>query len=374
MSVYPRGKKGIYVYDFQLEGHKFFGSTECTTKREALAFEATIRRCEQQRLATVKKSRSAPLTFEAALSKFLDEVVAFYSGSYRKTVLTAVDWLHKDSGIGASTLLRDIGPEKINEAIARRRGTGVKNATVNRTVTELLRRLFIRARDKWEQDVRRIEWKKFMMSEPKERVRSLGSHEEPALMETMRDDYLPAVRFKLKSGFRLIEVVNLRKSDIDWGRRTIAVTGKGNKKDTIPLSTELRDILWPLQNHPSEFVFTYVAASTRIIQNTGGRSVVRGERYQITYEGMKTAWRRHGPRKAGIEDFRMHDLRHTAATRLGRRANIKVVQKLLRHEDIATTAKYMHAFDDDVRDAMEAETASRQEVPQIVPQVDRKTS
>jgi integrase len=89
---------------------------------------------------------------------------------------------------------------------------------------------------------------------------------------------------------------------------------------------------------------------------------------------LRSAWRRFGPRKAGIEDFRLHDLRHTAATRLakGGKANIKVVQRLMRHEDIATTAKYMHAYDDDVLAAMEAETKSRQEVPQIVPQVVEK--
>ena len=40
MSVYPRGKKGIYVYDFQIERVPFFGSTGCTTKRDALAFES----------------------------------------------------------------------------------------------------------------------------------------------------------------------------------------------------------------------------------------------------------------------------------------------------------------------------------------------
>jgi integrase len=86
---------------------------------------------------------------------------------------------------------------------------------------------------------------------------------------------------------------------------------------------------------------------------------------------LATAWRRFGPRKAGIEDFRLHDLRHTAATRLakGGGANIKVVQRLMRHEDISTTAKYMHVYDEDVMEAMEAETKSRCEVPQIVPQV-----
>ncbi|MGB8017985.1 MAG: tyrosine-type recombinase/integrase, partial [Pseudolabrys sp.] len=69
-----------------------------------------------------------------------------------------------------------------------------------------------------------------------------------------------------------------------------------------------------------------------------------------------------------------HDLRHTAATRLGKggKANIKTVQRFLRHKDIASTVKYMHVFDEDVLEAMEAETESRQKVPQIVPQLIEK--
>jgi site-specific recombinase XerD len=77
---------------------------------------------------------------------------------------------------------------------------------------------------------------------------------------------------------------------------------------------------------------------------------------------------------APINIGRLHDLRHTAATRhlKGGKANLKVVQRLMRHEDIATTAKYAHAYDEDVLEAMEAETKSRREVPQIVPQVIEK--
>ena len=44
-----------------------------------------------------------------------------------------------------------------------------------------------------------------------------------------------------------------------------------------------------------------------------------------------------------------------------------MAQKLMRHENVATTAKYAHAFDEDVLAAMEAETAVRQQVPLQTP-------
>ena len=39
--------------------------------------------------------------------------------------------------------------------------------------------------------------------------------------------------------------------------------------------------------------------------------------------------------------------------------NLKLVQKLLRHEDVATTVKYAHADDEDLRIAMESVEKSR---------------
>ena len=55
-----------------------------------------------------------------------------------------------------------------------------------------------------------------------------------------------------------------------------------------------------------------------------------------------------------VDDFRFHDLRHTAATRLLRATgNLKVTQQYLGHADIGMTARYAHATTADVRDAVE---------------------
>jgi integrase len=344
---------GIYQYRFVVKGRAFSDTTGTADAREAKRIEDEAR---QRAIAEIRKGPAAagkPLTVAQAIDRFWNEVAdATYTGTYRQTVWTALQWLKTDSGIGTHTLLRELTPGLIEQAIGKRRGERVKAATVNRTVTELLRRVWLRARDVWDVPVRPIEWKKHMLAEPKERIRALDAKEETAIFDSIPDDYRAVIAFMLKSGFRLHEAVNLRQRDIDWTGATIRVIGKGKIASTIPLSTELRAILTPLRA-PTQFVFTYVAQRT-----SGGR--IKGERYPITYEGLKTAWRRYGaPGKADVADFRLHDLRHTAATRLGRKANIKVVQRFLRHENAATTAKYLHAFDDDVRAAMEAESNAR---------------
>lgn len=358
MSIFPRGKKGIYHYSFRLKGLQFQGTTETSDAKQAKAVE---RERYEEALVAIRTARivnGAPMTLDAAFDRFWEEVGSHYPNTWGKTVETALKWLadERKSGLNLNTLVRDLSAAMVTTAVAKRRGDGVSNSTVNKTVTLLLKQIWLRARDLWGQQVTPIEWKKLKLKTPLERITSLKSHEEPKLMEVMREDFLPLIQFAIKSGFRKAEICNMKKKDIDWGNRTISVLGKGGKLATIPLSTELRAILWPLMGNPTEHVFTFVSKRTRINPKTGIK-YIRGQVYPVSYSGLGTAWTRYA-KKAGLVDFHLHDLRHTAATRLAKVANIKVVQKLMRHSDIQTTAKYMAVYDDDLRAAMEAETAA----------------
>ncbi|MEW6256934.1 MAG: site-specific integrase [Pseudomonadota bacterium] len=367
MSVYrPKGSP-FYHFDFQHRGVRFHGSTGCTSRREAERYEDGQRQTAKEALREQSAAKSGPMTVNAAMGRFWDEVGQSYRGTYRETVDTALEWLV--GNLGPRTLIRTIGTPQVADLIRKRRaepkrrgnqpgsdGT-VSNATVNRTVTELLRRVLHRAKRLWGQEVQEIDWRALLLPEPRERVRELRDSEEAALFAQMRTDYHPILRFALLTGCRLAECVGLRWRHLDWGNRTITIIGKGGKVATLPLTSGLRALLWPLQGDHPDAVFTYISARA----TAAGR---RGERRPITYEGLKTQWRRC--KAAGeIEDFRFHDNRHTAATRLLRETgNLKLVQRLLRHEDIATTVKYAHASDEDLRQAMEAvaeRRAARQE-------------
>lgn len=59
--------------------------------------------------------------------------------------------------------------------------------------------------------------------------------------------------------------------------------------------------------------------------------------------------------KPGVDRLRIHDLRHTAATRLTRNTkNMKLVAQYLGHKDIKTTARYLHPDDKDLAEAAES--------------------
>jgi integrase len=356
LSVYKPAKSPYYAYDFQIRGVRFTGTTGCTGKREAETFEK--RRKEEGRVEV--KSRTAqehaPLNFATAAARYYLQVGQHLRGDGPSNCQWSIDWLERE--IGASTLLSSIDDALVAKLVGIRRGEGVKPATVNRSMTEPLRKILNRARDTWSQKVKKIDWKRHMLSEPKERVREMSHSEEIALFGNLRPDYQPVVRFAMQSGCRLCEIVpgkefpGLRWKDVDWAGRKITIMGKGRVLGTIPISPGIRELLFPLQGHHPEFVFTYVAQKRRDDR-------VRGQRYPMTREGLKTEWRR-AKLDAKLLDYRFHDNRHTAATGILRATgNLKAVQKLLRHSDIATTAKYAHAMIDDVRDAMEAGEKSR---------------
>ncbi|TVR12285.1 MAG: site-specific integrase [Salinarimonadaceae bacterium] len=348
MSTYRPAGRPFYLYDFQLRGHRFHGSTGCANKRDADLFEKDRREEALAKIKAATRLGREPMTFGVASSRYWQEV-----GQHAKSVADiewSLAWLQRE--IGMTTKLVDIDNLLVSRLVASRRGEKVrgkelvKPSTVNRTVTEPLRRIMRRARDVWQEPVGQVDWKRHLLKEPQERVRELRPDEEAKMFEVLREDYHPIVRFAVMTGCRLNECVTLRWRDVDWGSRQVWILGKGDKHAPIPMPPALRELLWPLQGHDPEFVFTYVAERAR-------DSRLKGQRYPITYEGLKSAFRRDV--KGAIDGYRFHDNRHTAATRVLRKSgNLKIVQKMLRHADISTTTKYAHVLDDDIRDAMEA--------------------
>ncbi len=180
--------------------------------------------------------------------------------------------------------------------------------------------------------------------------------EEAAIEAVERADYRPARLFAQATGLRRREVVNLTWAQVDWGSGIIRVLQKGDKPHVIPITPELTDILWPLRGHHETHVFTFVAKRTRTCAKSGNR-YERGKRYPISYQGWGTIFERTR-KKAGVQDFRIHDLRHTGATRTLRASkNLRAVKEMLGHTDIKTTMRYAHALVDDVAEAMRARAA-----------------
>jgi len=347
VSVFKRANSETYSYDFVFRCRRFSGNTGKSTKREAEREEARLR----EELKAHAKTQAGPMAVGVAFAKYYLEVGQFHANA--DNTLRELEWMEKH--LGKATALHAITIKTVNDLIAKRRGMGVKPATVNRTVTVRLRAVMNHARHMWKLSVSDIDWKKLMLKEPQERVRELWTDEETKLFAALRADYHPIVRMAMLSGCRREELLELKWRDIDFQTNNLTVTGKGDKDRIIPLTSKMRDILTSLRiglgtvPSGSDPVFTYV-----VQRANKERGLKRGARMPITEEGLKSIYKR-AILAAEIHDFTFHDLRHTRATRLLRESgNLRLVKELLGHSDIATTVKYAHVTNDDLRNALEA--------------------
>jgi integrase len=86
--------------------------------------------------------------------------------------------------------------------------------------------------------------------------------------------------------------------------------------------------------------------------------VIHGKEPGCHLTDMQKPWRRIRIR-AGLEDVRIHDLRHTfASVAIGRGASLPIIGKLLGHSQPQSTARYAHLADDPMKAAAELVGAS----------------
>ena len=342
MSIYKSKNSPWWQYDFQFAGVRFHGSTGTAIKAKALQIEA-IKRTEAAGGGARKRP---PMTLNEACGRYFVEVAEHQSAPQT----TAYRLENLITGLGAETLLSDIGAGMIAEYVARRRAH-VANASVNRE-TQILRQVFRRADKTWIVDIGDMpDWGPLLLTEPAGRVRELKRDEEVALFANLREDYHPLVRFALITGVRFGNARLLTWSQVDFENREILLRTKsikpGGQIHMVPITQAMLVLLAAQRGKHPIYVFTYVCRRSR-----GKRR--KGERYPFSQDGWRGQWQK-ALKAAGIEDFRFHDTRHTAATRTLRASNnLKVVQTMLGHADITTTARYAHAMKDDVRAAMEA--------------------
>ncbi len=141
------------------------------------------------------------------------------------------------------------------------------------------------------------------------------------------------IRLLLLTGCRKGEIVRLHWSEVD-GDRLVLSDGKTGPR-TLPLNTQARRILERQPRDGSSFVFPSPRDPSR----------PRSRNLALWYPVR---------REAGIEDVRLHDLRHTHASHaVMNGVPVPVVSRLLGHASVSMTLRYAHLGDRDVEAAAE---------------------
>jgi integrase len=179
--------------------------------------------------------------------------------------------------------------------------------------------------------------------ENNERVRFLEAEEENTLREKIQKlypDHEPEFDIALHTGMRRGEQYRLRWQDVDLKRGIITVTlSKHGEARHIQINSVARAALIRLRERGSGI--GYVCPGQEGPRNRDWRH-----------------WLEDAVEKAGIPNFRWHDLRHTFASRLVMAgAPLRAVQVLLGHKCIETTLRYSHLGDTHLHESVERLTA-----------------
>jgi integrase/recombinase XerD len=253
--------------------------------------------------------------------------------AYRRDLLALADWLGRPPA--------SVETEELERYLAELRAAGLSAATIARRVASL--RSFFRhlvligsadANPAAELDLPR---------RTRRLPRALSPSEAERLIEaaggttprSLRDRAL--VELLYGAGLRVSEAVGLDKTGVDLDQRLVRTVGKGGKERVVPVGRQAVEALrrYLARGRP------YLDRRHRpeLFLNAQGGGLTRAGAFLIL---------RKLAEKAGLEPERVHPhlLRHSFATHLLEGgADLRSVQEMLGHADLATTELYTHVTD-----------------------------
>jgi len=292
MSLFLR--RNTWWYAFTLKGKLYRGSCKTHDKVQAQEYEDTVRaKAWRGRMLGDKERR----TVEEAINKFME--VAQNKRSYREDIRYAV-WWKEQFRKAAVTMLDDVTPEVVNEIksasalLKTRRGKLPAPATVNRKLA-FLRTVINMAHREWLWIDQAPKFR-FIPGEM-ERRRFLKPEEVIRLVRALPQPYADMALFSVATGLRQRNVLGLKWSQVDLGRRVITLPHEV-MKNGLPFSC-------PLTDTAAAVVIKWVGKHEENVFVNSRNEPIKSIQTRVWIKALKGA---------GLEDLHWHDLRHTWAS------------------------------------------------------------
>ena len=258
----------------------------------------------------------ATKTWDDAVERWLFEKADKASLHSDKCIIRWLDPLLSGLPLG------DIGRTVVDAITLKKIKSGVANGTVNRMLA-LLRAVLRKAAYEWE-------WmgaapRVRLLREPTRRVRYLTATQARRLLEELPSHLAEMATFSLATGLRKSNVTGLQWSQIDLARRMAWVhpdQSKTRRAIAVPLNDDAMRVLAVQTGRHPTYVFAFK-----------GETIVK----------VSTAAWKKALKRAGIDDFRWHDLRHTwASWHVQNGTPLNVLQELGGWESPQMVRRYAH--------------------------------
>jgi integrase len=315
---------GVWYARFYVNGKEV--REKCDNKTQAKAIYG-------KRKAEIREGRYFPKV-KTIKSTFRD-----LTGDY----LTYADLHHKRKGDDlprvqtwidsfGSTIAEDVKPSHVEQVMARLKEGGMEPATIHRRLT-VLKAIYNRAEGMGiieKNPVRNVRPPKYDNS----LVRFLDMSQEKRLFEVLPDYLCPIVTVALHSGCRAGELLKLEWRDVDFKRGMFVCRNtKAGDSRWIPMNTVIKKTLGDLSAGPMD-------PASKVFHVGHEKSLSRAFAVAV--------------KRAGLEPFRFHDLRHTFASRLAMNgANDRTLQTLGGWKTPRMLLRYSHLGPSHLQDAVE---------------------
>ncbi len=322
MALYKRGN--TWWIDIGFKGSRIQKSTGATNKIDAQRLHDQIK-AEQWKVSKLK---------EKPTKDWNDAVVRWCAESQHKRTLhcdqSNFRWL--DTYLNGE-VLKKISRERIEQIALIKEGEGVSPATVNRMLA-LVRAVLRKAEREWEWLGRAPIVR--MRKENNKRIRWITSEETERLKNELPEHLADAMEFALHTGLRESNISSLEWSQIDFNRCHAFIPAHKSKSGlaiAVPLNSKGMEVIQKqIGKHPT-FVFSYIGKPIRWFNTR--------------------AWRKALVR-AGIKDFKWHDLRHTwASWHVQSGTSLHELQQLGGWASFEMVLRYAHLSSAHLKDAAE---------------------
>jgi len=313
MSLYKRKDSPYWWIKLTHNGQKIQRSTATANKRQAQEYHdrLKVQLWEQEKLGNKPRR-----TWNEAAVRWLEETR--HKATHKGDIGT-LRWL--DPHLGGA-YLDTITRDRVDDIKRSRIADNVANATVNRTLA-LIRAILRKATLEWEW-IERFPMIR-LMKEPRVRIRWLQHEEAERLIQELPEHLAAMMTFSLETGLRQSNVSGLQWSQVDLKRACAWIhpdQAKARKAIAVPLSDIAAGVIRQMDGNHPEYVFTYKGKPISQVNTKAWRNALK---------------------RAGIDNFRWHDLRHTwASWHVQAGTPLHVLQELGGWESAEMVKRYAH--------------------------------
>jgi integrase len=341
MPIYKQPNTKNWLIEFKADGRRYRRSSGTPIKRKAELLEVKWR--QEIHDGKHQLGASLPISTQEATDRYWETVILPKSSRQKsknaeKYVLRLI--VRK---FGATTILGNIQASDISKWRDEMLLAGKAAGTINRYLA-ILRAILNRAQSDWNAISRLPKIRLLPLNNSL--CRFLKEDEEERILKVCAPHIRNLIIFLVDTGARLSEALDLTWEHVELSehQRSYArlIRTKNGRPRQIPLTSRLHHIFKAQHENstnPDQPVFLYSCGNDPI-----------GKPFRHPFGAWKTALR-----KAGVDQsFRIHDLRHTFASRLvSRGVPLYDVSKLLGHRSMNMTLRYAHLSPEAYNSAIE---------------------